>query len=73
MEDFLENFLGGFLGGFFLEEFYGRNYLFTLELTGLSDFGFCQDFVSMPGQKFRSLEVRGKLIALKKALGIRNP
>jgi hypothetical protein len=27
---------------------------------------FCQDFGSMQGQEFRSLEVRGKLIALKK-------
>ena len=35
------------------------------------DFGFCQDFVSIKkegGQEFRSLEVRRKLIALKKRI-----
>ena len=29
------------------------------------DLDFCQDFARKEGQEFRSLEVRGKLIALK--------
>ena len=37
-----EDFLGGFLGGYFWEEFFGRNSLFTLELTCCQDFGVCK-------------------------------
>ena len=48
-EDFLRGFFGrifwgGFLGGFFWEEFFGRNSLFTLELTCLSRFWFLSRF-----------------------------
>ena len=52
-----------FLGGFFWEEFFGRNYLVMF----LSR--FWDNFVSIEGRRkvdFRSLEVRRKLIALKK-------
>ena len=66
MEDF---FRGIFLEDF-LEEFFGRNYLVEInkELMFCQDFG--GNFVSMHRKegrkKFRSLEVRCKLIALKK-------
>ena len=55
-----------FLGGFFGEEFFGRNYLVEInkELMFLQDFGVILS--QCTGRKnFRSLEVRGKLIALK--------
>jgi hypothetical protein len=55
---FLEDFFGGFFGGILWEESLSRN----KELMFLSR--FWGNFVSMPGQEFRSLEVRGKLIAL---------
>ena len=67
------NFLGGFfgrifLGGFFGEEFFGRNYLVEIikELMFLSRF-WGNARRRRKDKKFRSLEVRGKLIALKKA------
>ena len=55
------------MGGFFGEEFFGRNYLVEINkelILFLSRF-----WVNGEGRKenFRSLEVRGKLIALKKA------
>jgi hypothetical protein len=73
-EEFLEeifwrNFFGGifwriFLGGLF-GGFFGRNSLFTLELTCLSRFWFLSRFClngegrkEEEGQEFRSLEVR---------------
>ena len=64
-----------FLGRIFWEELFGRNSLFTLFMLFhyvCQDFGFIQDLVSRQkegrkeGQEFRSLEVQGKLIALKK-------
>ena len=69
-------FLGGFFGRSFFGRIFGRNFLrgilfgeFFVKLV-CQDFGFCQDFVSIKkeeeGKKFRSLEVRRKLIALKK-------
>ena len=73
---FLEDFLGAFLweeffgryflGGFFGEEFFGRNYLVetNMELMFLQDFGVILSQCT-GRKKFRSLEVRGKLIALK--------
>ena len=62
-------FLGGFFWEDFLEEFFGRNYLvdFYKELMFLSK--FWGNFVSMEGRRkedFKSLEVRRKLIKLKK-------
>jgi hypothetical protein len=59
-----------FLGGIFWEDFIGRNYLVEIikELMFLSR--FWGNFVSIKEgrkeDKFRSLEVRGNLIALKK-------
>ena len=68
---FLGGFLGGFfgrifLGGFFWKEFFGRNYLveINMELMFLQDFGVILSQCT-GRKKFRSLEVRGKLIALK--------
>ena len=63
-------FLGGFFERIFWEEFYGRNYLVEIikELIFLSRFclKFCLNAQGRKeGQEFRSLEVRGKLIALK--------
>ena len=57
-------FLEDFFGGFFLEEFFGRNYLVEInkELMFLSRFW---GNARRKEGKFRSLEVRGKLIALK--------
>ena len=58
-----------FLGGFFWEEFFGKNYLVDIikELIFLSR--FWGNFVSIKERrkedKFRSLEVQGKLIALR--------
>ena len=51
--------MGGLFGGFF-----GRNFVFTLELTCLSR--FCLNGEGRKeGQEFRSLEGQRKLIALK--------
>ena len=79
-EIFWEDFFGRkFLGGIFWEEFFGRYSLLTLLKSAKSfeygrnwfvcqDIGFCQDFVSIKkDKKFRSLELRRKLIALKKS------
>ena len=70
MEEFFgRNFLEGFFGRIFLEEFFGRNYLVEInkELKVLSR--FCLNAQGRKeGQEFRSLEVRGKLIALKNSL-----
>ena len=66
-EIFWEDFFGRiFLGGYFWEEFFGRNYLVEInkELMFLSR--FWGNFVSIKKEEFKSLEVRGKLIALKK-------
>ena len=68
-EDFLRRIFWG-------EDLFGRNSLFILLKSANlfeseRDWCFCQDFVSIKkekGKKFRSLEVRGKLIALKKLL-----
>jgi hypothetical protein len=76
-EDFFgRHFLGGFfwedyLGGLFWEEFFGRNYLVEInkELMFLQDFGVILSQCT-GRKKFRSLEVRGKLIALKKLSSI---
>ena len=62
-------FLEDFFGRIFWEEFFGRNYLVEVnkELMFLSR--LWGNFVSMEkeeGRNFRSLEVRRKLIALKK-------
>ena len=62
--NFLEDFLGGFfgrifweiIGRIFWEEFFESNSLFTLELTYLSRFGFCQDFVSRQKKKEGNLD-----------------
>ena len=74
---FWEKFFGSFiLGGFFLEdffwrifleEFFGRNYLVEInkELMFLSRF-WGNARRRRKDKKFRYLEVRGKLIALKK-------
>ena len=75
-------FFGGifwryFLGGFFWEDFFWRIFLGGIlweELLGrfLQGIGFCQDFGVILSQwkeeDFRSLEVRPKLIALKKKI-----
>ena len=77
MEDYFGRIFFGedILGEFFWEDFFGRNSLFVLlKLANLFEsernLCFCQDFVSkkkeeVEGKKFRSLEVRRKLIALK--------
>ena len=44
LEDFLEDFFWRIFGRIFLNEFFVRNFLFTLVCQ---DFGFCQDFVSI--------------------------
>ena len=72
----------GFFGRIFWEDFfwggfYAGNFLFILLKSANlfeseRDWCFCQDFVSIKkeGKKFRSLEVRRKLIALKNAKGM---
>ena len=55
-----------FLEEFFWQEFFGRNYLVEIN----KEFMFLKDFGVILSQctgrkKFRSLEVRGKLIAVK--------
>ena len=57
--------MGGFLGGLFLEEFFGKNYLFSFNVEGIDLFVKILIFVkilskSKKGRKeeFRSLEVR---------------
>ena len=64
-EFFLQEFFGrNFLGGFF-----GRNYLVEVNKELMFFSGLWGNFVSMEkgeGRNFRSLEVRRKLIALKK-------
>ena len=65
-EFFERNFWEDFLGGFFWEEFFGRNYLVEInkELMFLSRF-WGNARRRRKDKKFRSLEVRGKPIALK--------
>ena len=70
LEFFKRIFFGGiilekFFGRIFWEELFGRNFLVEInkELMFLSR--FWGNFVRKEGQEFRSLEVRGKLIALK--------
>ena len=60
-------FLGGFFGRIFWEEFFGRNYLVEInkELMFLSRFCCLNAQGRKEGQEFRSLEVRGKPMALK--------
>ena len=70
-----KSFIWIVLGGFFLGGIFGRNSLFTLlrsaklfqNMEYERNWCFCQDFGVMQkkDKKFRSLEVRGKLIALK--------
>ena len=63
-------FEGNFLGRIFLEDFFWRNYLVEINKEFMFLSRFWGNFVSMrrkEGRKnFRSLEVWGKLIALKK-------
>jgi hypothetical protein len=62
---FGEIFLEDFFGRIFRKEFFGRNYFVEInkELMFLSR--FWGNFVSIKKEEFKSLEVRGKLIALK--------
>ena len=59
------------MGGLFLEELFGRNYLFYFDVEGIDLFVKIFIFVKILSQrrrkdkKFRSLEVRRKYIALK--------
>ena len=73
---FWEDFLGGFfwedfLGGFFWEEFFGGNDLveINMELMLLQYFRVilsqCTGRKERRKEEIRSLEVRGKLIAIK--------
>ena len=82
---FWEEFLGrNFLGEIFWEKFFGRNFwernsLFTLLRSAkLFEYGIWKEFMFLSrfwgnarkkDKKFRSLEVRGKLIALKNIWG----
>ena len=64
-------FLAEFFGGIFWEDILGGILCLNWNWLVCQEFGFCQDFVSMEkeeeeGQEFGSLEVRRKLIALKK-------
>jgi hypothetical protein len=64
----LRKILRIFLEDFFGRIFFGRNYLVEInkELMFLSRFWGNLSQCQEEGQEFRSLEVRGKLIALKK-------
>jgi hypothetical protein len=51
------------MGGFFWEEFFGRNSLFTLELTCCQDFDFCQDFGVMEKKEGRRILILRSVFA----------
>ena len=73
----MEDFLVEFFGEFFWEEFFWRNFLggilweelLSRNYQGIDVFvKILSQCTRKEGQEFRSLEVRGKLIALKKLL-----
>ena len=53
---FWEDFLGGFLGGLFLEELFGRNYLFYFDVEGIDLFVKILIFVKILSQRRRKEE-----------------
>ena len=68
MEEFIwRNILEKCFGRIFLEKFFGRNYLVEINKVLMFLSRFWGNARKKEGQEFRSLEVRGKLIALKKS------
>ena len=66
-EDFWEEFFGeDFFGRIFWEEFFGRNYLVEINKVLMFLSRFWGNARRRKEEEFRSLEVRGKPIALKK-------
>ena len=55
-------------GKIFWEEFFGRNYLVEINKELMFFVKILSQCTRKEGQEFRSLEVRGKLIALKKGI-----